>query len=201
MVKKKTPTKTKAKKKPPKMTEADFIICHAQLKNPGWSMARCYRVGHTRVKETTAWNKGHLFFKRPHIKKYMDDFRKKMINDTEITIEYVLSGIARTLDFNAQNLLDKNGQPKPLKDIDPEDVKVMEGIKLRYMETGTDSKGNPIYETFIDKYKKSKHSTMYDLLGKYLKMWSDGANLNLNVKNRKFELVFTDEKAPEPKND
>ncbi len=191
---KKKPRKKTKKKAPRRLTPRELLVCHARIQNPTWDNSRCYRVGNTTCNRNSSYTMAHEFFKKPLIKKYIDNFRKRMIQKVEVDQQYVLKALMRIIEFNPQCLLDSEGIPLTLDELDPEDAKAIEAIsefETIYIHGPGDIK---IPKRVISKFRTGKYTTAVDLLGKYLNMWSDKSDLNVIVKDRKFVLEFHDYK-------
>lgn len=187
---KKKPAKRKPQK-PRKLFAYELAVCHARIKNPTWPNYRCYRAGYPNCNINSSYSLAHEFFKKPHISKYIDEFTEKMIREVEIDVQYILRSLMNIREFNPQCLVDDDGNPVPLEKLDPEDAKILESIKFDYLKY-KDDEGKEKFKATISRFKTPSQTAALDLLGKYLKMWSDKAELILpdDLPNRKFEITF-----------
>ena len=192
--------KKKAKPKKKVISDKELIVVLAYIKNRTWSKARCYRLGFPDCERMSAYPLATKLFQRPHVKKYIDNFRAKMIREVELDVQFVLKNLMRIVGFNPQCLLDENKLPLSLKDLEPEDAKVFQSIKFDYITT-KDSDGKENLTAVIDSYKIPNQTQALDLLGKYLKIWSDKSDFNIKVNDRKFEIEFYDHDRREKKDD
>jgi len=202
MAKKEEKKKAAPKKKPPKkkkLTQVEMMICMAKLENPTWSKARCYRVGHPKCKKSSSYSSAVVFFNKKHIAEYMDKNLKKIEEKSRLSIEYVLLELQKRVEFNPQCFLDKDGNMLPLKDLDPEDAKLIESVgKFAYVKTVEN--GEAKVTPYIAKYKTGKALDALKMIGAYFGMWKDDDEPppTDNPIDRRFEVVIIEE---DPKKD
>jgi hypothetical protein len=181
----------KKKKLATELTEKELIVCHARIQNPTWAKARCYRVGYPFGKRESSYKLSSDFFKRDRVKKYINNFIKKMTHKVEVDVQYVLRNLMKIIEFNPQCMINPDGSPIALHDMDPEDAKIVQSMKLWMIDK---QKENGEIESFpvVSEYKIPGIDKALDMLGKYLKMWSDKTDLNVVVEDRRFYIDFHD---------
>ena len=184
--------KMNKQKKEKKLSPRELIICHARIQNPTWPKYRCYLQAYPKCKIKSAYTSSTILFDRPHVAKYIDEFKQKMIEKIEVDQQYVLKGLMRIVEFNPQCLLDKDGNPLPLHELDPEDAKVIESVsEFEFVKIREDGKPDKIIP-YIKKYKTGNNVAAYELFGKYLKMWIEKKEIILpdDLPDRIFNINF-----------
>ena len=188
------------KKKTKKPSPRELKICLARIKNPTWYKYRCYMVGYPKIKIESAYSASTVFFDKPHIVEYIDSFHKRMIEKVEVTEQYVLRGLMKIVEFDPSCMLDKDGFAKALHELDPEDRKVIEAVSEFQLVKVRDKDGNERVVPYIAKFKTGSKVPAFELLGKYLKMFTDKTEIDFpEIENRKFNLNFNNYNASDDK--
>ena len=97
------------------------------------------------------------------------------------------------VEFNPQDMLDEDGNYLDPKDIDPEVAKLLDSLNTKRIKTGLkdEETGEEIYKTITTSYRVGDKNRSVELLGKYLKMFTDKIEFDdVSPVNRKFNLNF-----------
>lgn len=176
-----------------KLSEKEMIIIHARIKNPSWSKAKCYQQGYPKSNLNSAYSSSTQFFKKLHIVEFMETRRKEIEEKIDIDAQYVLKQLMKIIEFNPQCMVDKDGIPIPLHKLDPDDAKIIESIGRFKLVDIKDKTGEAIPTLIISKYNTGNKISALELIGKYLKMFTDRKSIEFDSKSmpdRIFDINF-----------
>jgi phage terminase small subunit len=125
----------------------------------------------------TAYSQGERLLRDVDVKKLIADAMAKRSQSTEITAERVLQELARVAFFDPRRLLNADGSPKPINELDDDTAAVLAG-----MDISEEYEGSGEGRKFIGYTKKVKVSDKVAALGlamRHLGMLKD----KLEVKN------------------
>lgn len=123
----------------------------------------------------TAGVQGFDLLKKPEIVAALEVARLKHAANTGLSIERVLQEAMRLAFFDIRKLVDKEGNPVPINQLDDDTAAAIQGLELA-TERSRDEDGN---ETTVRKYKVADKNSALERLFKHLGLFSkDNAQSN-----------------------
>jgi len=124
-------------------------------------------------KNETIQNRAYRLRNKPEVKARIEELRAKASRSLEITVERVLKERARLAFFDPRRLLDEDGNPRPVHQLDDDTAAVIAGLEVDSVTTtkpGTKAKTT----TRTTKIKlASKHDSL-QALERHLGIYKDG---------------------------
>lgn len=100
---------------------------------------KCYKAGHPRASIKTCEAMGSEYLNHPYTQEYLREKTDTVAREADITQERVLREIGRIGFFDARKLLDRDGNPLPIQDLDDDTAAAIAGIKVRRVIEDDDS--------------------------------------------------------------
>lgn len=145
------------------LTEKQKMFCKEYLIDLNATQA-AIRAGYS---ERSAKEIGCENLTKPNIQLYIQQLMDKRSNRLEITADKVLQEIAKLAFGNVKNLYDESGKLKKIEDIEEE-------VAATIQEVYHEEIGDAVVKR---KYKTADKKASLELLGKYLKLFSDKIEL------------------------
>lgn len=120
----------------------------------------------------TANEQGARLLAKASIQDYLSKRMKARSDRTEITQERVLKEFARLAFFDPRKLLNEDGSPKPLNELDDDTAAVISGLDLECINAGDVTIGT------VRKYKIADKKGALDSVARHLGMFNDKLNVN-----------------------
>jgi len=133
------------------------------------------KTGSTEAADEAAGYKGFGHTSSPYLKAKLLDRIAQIKKNQQISTERVLQEYARVAFADLRCLVDDNGVPIPLHDLDDDTAAALAGVEL---EVIGDADG-PI-KTTRHRYKIADKMKALEILAKRLKLFEDTTNLNLS---------------------
>jgi phage terminase small subunit len=126
--------------------------------------------------EKTAYSQGDRLLKDVEVKKLIADGMAKRSITTQITAERVLQELARVAFFDPRRLLNADGSPKPINELDDDTAAVLSGMDIteEYDGTGADR----VFVGYTKKVKVSDKVAALGLAMRHLGMLNDKLQLS-----------------------
>jgi len=100
--------------------------------------------------------------------------RQKRASRTEITADRVLTEIARLAFFDIRRLVDNDGKPIPMQELDDDTAAAIAGLDLvEYYEVNDE--GKKVFAGWVKKYKLADKKGSLELLGRHLGLFEKTA--------------------------
>lgn len=137
----------------------------AQLLVPGnLSQAEAYRIAFpgTKMTRKQMYEEACKLVQDPKIVQRLAELRRPAIEESQVELTRVLRELARISFFDPRRLLDEDGSPKPLSELDDDTAAAIAGMKVRTI------KGKGGDTSVVTEYKLPDKGANLDRLMKYL---------------------------------
>ena len=127
----------------------------------GYSAKRAGELGYQLLQKTTVQNA-------------IADGKAQRASRTEITADRVLTEIARLAFFDIRRLVDNDGKPIPMQELDDDTAAAIAGLDLvEYYEVNDE--GKKVFAGRVKKYKLADKKGSLELLGRHLGLFEKTA--------------------------
>lgn len=126
----------------------------------------------------TAATQGARLLTRVHIQEYIQSLLRPARKKFDISIERVLQELTFIGFGNVQELFDENGNVKPIHKLSEDTARMLAGIEVEQLFRA----GSPIAGGKNFKYKSNDKLKALELLGKYLKMFTENVKVSGGLK-------------------
>lgn len=119
----------------------------------------------------TAEQLGYQLLQHPSVSAEIECRQKKLAEKLEVTVERVLTEYARIAFQDPRKLLNEDGTPKALSELDDDTAAVIAGLDVSHIRAGESDVGT------ILKYKLADKKGALDSLARHLGMFKDSLEL------------------------
>ena len=168
----KSPVKKKAvsvKRETIELTEREERFCREYVCDAALNATRAYRKAFPHTSYGTARNEGSKCLAKHYISRRIQELMQDRFRRLGISIERVIAEIAKLAFYDPRDFFDDDNRLKPLSELEPDQAAVIAGIETLHKITGDDSDCMAV----VTKIKLPDKRANLELLGKYLKMFSD----------------------------
>ena len=140
----------------------------------GLSQAEAYRKAYpasAKWKEESVWQKASVLAANVKVQSRVQELLQKAAAANEVTVERVIREIARIGFFDIRKLVNPDGTPKPLHELDDDTAAAIAGLEVA--RVGNDQVG--VGEVL--KFKIADKNSALEKLGKHLKIFTDKTEL------------------------
>lgn len=130
-----------------------------------FNATRAYLRVKPHVKETTAATEAGKLLGKPEIQAALQAASARLVEKMELTSERTLREIARLAYFDPRRLLDSQGRPKPLHELDDDTAAAIAGLEVQQIELGS---GEYALPAVVKKYKLADKKGALDMAAKHL---------------------------------
>jgi len=165
-VKKKT---VSAKREVIELTEREERFCREYVCDAALNATRAYRKAFPHVAYSTAKVNACKLLTQTNFSRRVKELAQDRFRRLGISIERVIAEIAKLAFYDPRDFFDDDNRLKPLSELEPDQAAVIAGIETLHKITGDDSDCMAV----VTKIKLPDKRANLELLGKYLKMFSD----------------------------
>lgn len=130
-----------------------------------FNATRAYLRVKPHVKETTAATEAGKLLGKPEIQAALQAASARLVEKMELTSERTLREIARLAYFDPRKLLDSQGRPKPLHELDDDTAAAIAGLEVQQIELGSGENALP---AVVKKYKLADKKGALDMAMRHL---------------------------------
>lgn len=141
----------------------------------GLSQAEAYRKAYpasAKWKEESVWQRASKLAADVKVQSRVQELLQKAAAANEVTVERVIREIARIGFFDIRKLVNSDGTPKPLHELDDDTAAAIAGLEVA--RVGNDQVG--VGEVL--KFKIADKNSALEKLGKHLKIFTDKMELS-----------------------
>ena len=175
------------------------VFCQAMME--GCTQTEAWKKAHpkSRASQKTIYEEASRFLKDPRVAARMEEYRTELKQRHGIVVERILQEISKSAYFNIQDLFDtESGKPIPIHKLPREVAAAISEVDFDKLEK-VDGEGYTFQEDYIKKLKTISKEKSWELLGRYLKMWTDQLDLGGEVIHT-VRRTIVDPANEEPKN-
>ena len=163
MVEKVTKRKAKAPaKKPAGLSVKQRLFVAEYLKDRNATQA-AIRAGYS---ADTAYSQGGRLLKHVEVQAQIEQFVSKAEEKAGLTIERTLREVARLAYFDPRKLLNDDGSPKPITELDDDTAACLAGLDIQEQFEG--SGADRVFVGYVKKYKIADKNSALDKAMKHL---------------------------------
>lgn len=140
----------------------------------GKTQAEAYRIAFPaslKWKDETVWSKASVLASNDKVRERVRELIAMAAAVNEISVERVIKEIARLAFFDIRKLVDADGKPKPLQELDDDTAAAISGLEVARVGNAMIGEGEVL------KFKISDKNSALEKLGKYLQMFVDRVEL------------------------
>jgi len=140
----------------------------------GLSQAEAYRQAYpqsAKWKDESVWQRASKLASDAKVQSRVQELLQKAAAANEITVERVLKEIARLAFFDIRKLVNADGTPKPLNELDDDTAAAIAGLDVARVGNAMIGEGE------ILKFKIADKNSALEKLAKHLQMFTDKVEL------------------------
>lgn len=119
----------------------------------------------------SAESQGAQLLQNPKVAEQISKKVEKKLTKLDISMERVLTELARIAYFDPRKLFNSDGSPKQINELDDDTAAAVAGLDFAELFDGTGDQKHAY--GLMKKYKTVDKKGALELLGKYLKLWTD----------------------------
>jgi phage terminase small subunit len=142
----------------------------------GLTQAAAYRQAFPkslRWKPATVWRRASELAAVGEVKGRVAEMGEKAAAVNDVTVERVVAELARLAFFDVRRLVNTDGAPLPLHDLDEDTARAIAGLDVARVGNSDIGVGEVL------KFKLADKGANLERLGKFLKMFTENVNLNV----------------------
>ena len=163
------------KAKPLSAAHTRFVAGYLKTRNG----TKAYLAAGYNCSENAAATASYRLLRQAHIREAIEQASSETLEqakaETGITLERTLREIGRLAFFDVRQLLNPDGSPKALTDLDDDTAAAVAGLDVQSMELGGEE-GKAAINAFIKKYKLSDKRAALDMLMRHLGGYKEDNN-------------------------